>query len=147
MNVSLIVSCLSVLYRINSLHSNDVHYTFATSFSPILCCLSYTQHRHRTSAVMVVNEKLLQQRHVIPYHGRQIELCGGFYDGHKPVVGPLARPVLCSQITPRLVKQNSSTVGGISQGSITFVMVRARWECISTSALTECCLQAHDWTF
>jgi len=25
---------------------------------------------------------------------------------------------LCSQITPRLVKQNSSTVGGISQGSI-----------------------------
>ena len=54
---------------------------------------------------------------------------------------------LCSQITPRLVKQNSSTVGGISQGSITFVMVRARWECISTSALTECCLQARDWTF
>ena len=54
---------------------------------------------------------------------------------------------LCSQITPRLIKQNSSTVGGISQGSITFVMVRARWECISTSALTECCLQAHDWTF
>ena len=42
---------------------------------------------------MVVNEKLLQQRHVIPYHGRQIELCGGFYDGHKPVVEPLARPV------------------------------------------------------
>jgi len=38
-NVSLIVSCLSVLYRINSLHSDDVHYTFAMSFSPIFVLL------------------------------------------------------------------------------------------------------------
>ena len=59
--------------------------------------------------------------------------CWSYVVGYKPVVEPLSQPVLML-IDHTRTRQGKVARLGISQGNIIFATVRARWECVSTSA-------------
>jgi len=78
--------------------------------------------------------------------GPMLFVCGGFYDGYKPVVEPLAQPVyMLADHTRTRQGEVARLLGALVRG----ISYLRRWghngNGFQPLPLTQCCLQARDW--